>query len=74
MENEFKGTRLTLEIGDVKMTWESPYDDHSMSDILEALRGLAVGQTFLDETFVRCCGDLYENNIFLYEPEKKEDK
>lgn len=70
---ENKGTKLTLEIGGVKVTWESPYQDHSVSDILDALRGLMVTHTFVDESFVRCCGELYDANICLYEKEKEDD-
>lgn len=70
---EFKGTRLTLEIDGEKAVWESPYKDHSVYDILQALRGLMVVHTFFDESVIRGCGDLYEENIELYERKEKED-
>ena len=73
MEDKFKGTKLTLEIDEVKVTWESPYTDHSVEDILTALRGLMVTQTFIDESFVRSCGELYDENICLYEKEKEDN-
>lgn len=73
MEDKFKGTRLTLEIDEKKVIWESPYMDHSVEDILDALRGLMVAHTFVDESFVRCCGALYDENICLYEKEKEDD-
>ena len=70
---EIKGTRLTLEIGESKAIWESPYEDHSVEDILQALRGLLVAHTFMDESVVNCCGNLYEENKFLYEKEEEDD-
>ena len=73
MEKEFKGTRLTLEIDGVKTVWESQYTDHSIYDLLQALRGLTVSHTFIDETFVRGCGELYDEAIELYEEKEKED-
>ncbi len=70
---EFKGTRLTLEIDGQKAIWESPYRDHNVSDLLQALRGLMVTHTFFDESFVRECGGLYDENICLYEKEKEDE-
>lgn len=59
---EFKGTRLTLEIGGTKAIWETDRWDHSVDEILEALRGLLVTHTYQDTSFVRCCGNFYEEN------------
>ena len=70
---EFKGTRLTLEIDGQKAIWESPCRDHNVIDLLQALRGLMVTHTFFDESFVRECGGLYDENIELYEKKEKED-
>ncbi len=69
---EFKGTRLTLEIDGEKAVWESPSRDHDVYDILQALRGLMVAHTFLDESVIRGCGGLYDENIELYERKEKE--
>lgn len=71
---EFKGTRLTLEIDGEKAVWESPSRDHDVYDILQALRGLMVAHTFLDESVIRGCGGLYDENIELYERKQKEDE
>ena len=71
---EFKGTRLTLEIDGEKAVWESPYRDHNVNDILQALRGLMIVHTFFDESVIRGCGDLYDENIELYERKEKEDE
>ena len=70
---EFKGTRLTLEIDGEKAVWESPYQDHDVYDILQALRGLMIAHTFVDPSFVNCCGDLYEECRCLYEKEKEDE-
>lgn len=71
---EFKGTRLTLEIDGEKAVWESPYGDHNVDDILQALRGLMVVHTFLDESVIKGCGGLYDENIEFYERKEKEDE
>jgi hypothetical protein len=70
---EFKGTRLTLEIDGEKAVWESPANDHNVEDILQALRGLMIAHTFLDISFVNVCGALHDENIELYEKEKEDD-
>ena len=70
---EFKGTRLTLEIDGEKSVWESKFTDHCVEDILQALRGLMVTHTFLDESFIKVCGEMYDENIELYEEKEKED-
>ena len=71
---EFKGTRLILEIDGEKAVWESPYKDHNVTDILQALRGLMIVHTFLDESVIRGCRELYDENIELYERKEKEDE
>jgi len=68
---EFKGTRLTLEIDGEKAVWESPANDHNVEDILQALRGLMIVHTFFDESFINGCGGMYEENVGLYEKEKE---
>lgn len=70
---EFKGTRLTLEINGEKAVWENPYNDLTVEDILQALRGLLVVHTFMDGSFVQTCGNIYDENIELYEKEKEDD-
>ena len=57
MKEEFKGTRLTLEIGETKAVWETPYQDHSIDDLINALQGLCVSHTWIPESFVRSCGE-----------------
>jgi hypothetical protein len=74
MEKEFKGTRLALEIDGEKAVWESPYTDHDVNDILQALRGLMVTHTYVDPSFVNTCGDIYKESRWLYEKEEKEDE
>ncbi len=70
---EFKGTRLTLEIDGEKAVWESPANDHNVEDILQALRGLLVVHTFLDPSFIDTCGYIHEENAELYTKEKEDE-
>ncbi len=70
---EFKGTRLTLEINGEKAVWESPANDHNVEDILRALRGLLVVHMFLDSSFIDTCGYLHEENAGLYTKEKEDE-
>jgi hypothetical protein len=73
MEDKFKGTRLTLEIDGVKVSWESPHNDYSVEELLSAMRGLLVSHTYMDNSFITVCGDIYEENKFLLEKEKEDD-
>ena len=70
---EFNGTRLTLEIDGQTAIWESPSRDHSVMDLLQALRGLMVTHTFFDESFIKGCQEMAEDNIDLYVKEKEDD-
>ena len=72
MEEKSKGTKLTLEIDGIKATWESPYIDHSVDDIMQALRGLLISHTFVDKSFINTCGDIYETYTELDEKEKED--
>ena len=73
MEDKFKGTRLTLEQDGVKVTWETPSTDCTVEEIMQALRGLLVSHTYIDTSFVNVCGNIYDENICLYEKEKEDD-
>ena len=73
MNNDRKETKLTLTIDGISTEWVSPYDDHSVEDILQALRGLLVSHTFLDKSFINECHNIYEVNKWLYEKEKEDD-
>lgn len=44
-ENSF--TRLTVEQAELKVTWEVPYSDVSMDDMIDGFKTILVGMTFL---------------------------
>jgi hypothetical protein len=62
--NEDRKTKLTLEIGSNKFSWESAYEDCSVTDILEALHGLLVGQTFMSETVIQGMKEYVEEHDY----------
>lgn len=72
-EEKFEGTRLTLEMDGTKTVWEVPYTDLSTDQLLEALQGLCVAQTFIAESFVRSCGNFFEEHRYLYEDLKEKE-
>jgi len=45
-----KFTRLTLEQGDLKVTWAVPYDDVTGDDMMKAIRTIMVGMGFSEKT------------------------
>ena len=63
----FKGTKLTLQIGDTVTSWEVGHQDISIDDLLQALHGLCVSQTFISHSFVNGCRDYYEELREVYE-------
>ena len=67
-----KKTKLTLQIGDTITSWEVPYEDISVDDLMDAFQGLCVGQTFVPESFWRACRDIYLEHECLYEEKEKE--
>lgn len=67
-----KKTKLTLQIGDTITSWEVPYEDISVDDLMDAFQGLCVGQTFVPESFWRACRDFYLEHECLYEEKEKE--
>ena len=73
IQEEQKGTKLTLQIGGTKISWESPSEDHGMDDLIDAFQGLCIGLTWLPITFVKSIGQWYENAKTMY-PELNTDK
>lgn len=43
-------TRLTLECGDRKVSWEMPYTDIGIDDLIDAFYSLCIGITFFPKT------------------------
>ena len=70
---EIKGTKLTLTIGETTVSWESPYEDHDMNDLIDAFQGLCVAHTWIPETVVRSFGEWYEGMKAVY-PNLKDDE
>ena len=50
MMNKDKFTRFTVEQSDRKIVWETPFEDISGEDCIEALETLMTGLTFLPTT------------------------
>ena len=50
--SEFKGVKLSLQTENSIVTWETPYFDASMEDILEGFYGLCVAQTWHPTTVI----------------------
>ena len=48
--NKDKFTRFTVEQSDRKIVWETPFEDISGEDCIEALQTLMTGLTFLPTT------------------------
>lgn len=50
MMNKDKFTRFTVEQSDRKIVWETPFEDISGEDCIQALETLMIGLTFLPTT------------------------
>jgi hypothetical protein len=50
--SEFKGVKITYQTEDSTVTWESPYIDVSMENILDGFYGLCVAQTWHPSTII----------------------
>ena len=63
---QYKGTKLTLQIGDTITTWEVDHQDIDLDELFHGFQGVVVGQTFLPHSFVQECKDFYEELQDLY--------
>ena len=70
---EIKGTKLTLTIGETTVTWESPYEDHDMHDLIDAFQGLCVAHTWIPQSVVQAFGEWYEDMKEVY-PELNDEQ
>lgn len=43
-------TKFTVEQSDLKINWECPYEDVTMSDMIKAFKTLLIGMTFSEST------------------------
>jgi len=72
-ENEKKITKLTMEVGDTVTSWEVPYTDCDMDDLLNAFFSLCIGHTWLPSTILESMKNFAENNMSVLNPGKDED-
>jgi len=63
---QYKGTKLTLQIGETIVTWETDHTDVDLEELFHAFQGLVVGQTFIPESFITECKEFYEDHKDLY--------
>lgn len=70
-ENEEKITKITMQVGDVTTTWETPFTDCTMDDLLDAFVGMCVAHTWLPVTVYETMKDFAENNLSVL---KKKDR
>ena len=66
-------TRLIYENNDNRFIWESPYSDVSMEDILNALYGILVADTWLPVTVIECMKDFVDEHSYLLSEDNDED-
>lgn len=52
MYNEPNLTRLTLECGEKKVSWEIPHNDVSIDELINAFYSLCIGVTFHPNTVI----------------------
>ena len=72
MDSETK-TRLTFETENFRQTWESPYFDNSVEDILDALYGMLVTATWQPSTIISAMkGYAEDHSYLLYEGNENE--
>ena len=46
-------TKLTLQVGDEKISWEKPEDDYCAIDIVDGFYRVMLGTTFFRETILK---------------------
>lgn len=61
MENK-NFTRLTLEQNNLKITWEVPYDNINGEDMMNAIKTIMIGMSFLDDTIYQAMFDYVLEN------------
>lgn len=68
MMEKDKFTRLTVEQPDFKVSWEVPYEDVTIDEMLNGFNTLMIGITFLPETVKKGMAEwLMEHAYDLYD-------
>lgn len=62
MMNKDKFTRFTVEQSDRKIVWETPFEDISGDDCMQALETLMIGLTFLPSTIRKSMQNYIDEN------------
>ena len=62
MMNKDKFTRFTVEQSDRKIVWETPFEDISGEDCIQALETLMIGLTFLPTTIRKAMQTYIDEN------------
>lgn len=57
-------TKLTLQVGDEKISWERPEDDYCAIDIVDGFYRVMLGATFLKETILENMQKFINNDGF----------
>ena len=73
-ENEEQITRITMQVGDVKTSWEVPYTDCGIDDILSAFTGLLVSHTWLPVTVLEGMKTYAEEELEVLKPGKNDEE
>lgn len=71
MKRDEVKTRLIFENNENRFIWESPYDDVTMEDILNALYGLCVSATWCPDTVIKSMKDFAEERAMYVEGDKE---
>ncbi len=67
-------TRLTIEQPDFKVSWEVPYEDVSIDEMIDGFNTLMIGITFLPETVKKGMAEwLMDHAYDLYDIYEHED-
>lgn len=62
-----RGTKVTLQIGDITVSWENGYIDTTLEDLFTAFEGLLVSNTFTQESIRKYIVEKGEelNNLYF---------
>ena len=73
-EDEEKITKITMQVGDVKTSWEVPFTDCTMDDILSGFAGLLISHTWLPITVYKGMKEYAEDQMSVLKPLKDNEE